>query len=92
MHSEVRGGGLGLLQLMNFAGDTVQLATGTDICSVFRFFFFLNLIGSCNLWDLSSLSRDRTCDPSSGSVESSRLDCQGNHLEQMLIIKEITFK
>ena len=43
---------------------------GNHKCSVFWFgFFFLAL--PCGMWDLSSLTRDRTCAPYNGGMKSS---------------------
>ena len=48
-------------------------------CSLCCIGFTLCLfIWPCSMWDLSSLTRDQTCDSCIGSVESSPLDCQGN--------------
>ena len=46
------------------------------------FFFFLNLVIPCDVWDLSSL----TCSPCSGSTESQPLGCQGSPFFSILII------
>ena len=43
-------------------------------------FFLATLHAACGIWDHSSLTRDRSCAPCSGSTESQPLDRQGSPL------------
>ena len=44
----------------------------------FLFYVFIFWVSWCSMQDLSSLTRDRTLTPCSGSPDSQQLDCQGS--------------
>ena len=51
------------------------------------FNYYLFLVTLCSLWDLSSLTRDQTHGPCSGSTESKPLDSQGIPIIQQMFIE-----
>ena len=56
-----------------------MLGTEAGLNTVFAFFLFFKFLATSHgMWDLSSLTRDQTCAPCSGSAESEPLDRQGS--------------
>ena len=56
------------------------------VLSIFRSFFFSILFSQpCNMWDFSSLIRDRTHGPCTGSMESTT-GLPGNSLGSVLLL------
>ena len=77
--------------LHNFIDDWFlpQVLAASE-CNFFSYHCLLLLATPCDLWNLSSLTRNQTCAPYSGNTESSLLKHQGSSLFPFLI-KSRTF-
>ena len=60
---------MGLWVIVTHEKSGIRGAIGIDYCRVRCFFFWQGGMG-CDMWDLSSLTRDGTCAPYNGSMES----------------------